>query len=64
MPDADLDQVVADLTGAASGGAGERCMAANRSGGTGSAVVNAKFDKCADFADMRENLKALGDEHV
>jgi malonate-semialdehyde dehydrogenase (acetylating)/methylmalonate-semialdehyde dehydrogenase len=27
MPDADLDQVVADLTGAAFGSAGERCMA-------------------------------------
>src|SRR3546814_16981871 len=27
MPDADLDQVVNDLTGAAFGSAGERCMA-------------------------------------
>ncbi|WP_436426512.1 aldehyde dehydrogenase family protein, partial [Enterococcus faecium] len=27
MPDADLDQVVADLSGAAFGSAGERCMA-------------------------------------
>jgi malonate-semialdehyde dehydrogenase (acetylating)/methylmalonate-semialdehyde dehydrogenase len=33
MPDADLDQVVNDLTGAAFGSAGERCMAPGRRSG-------------------------------
>src|SRR5690606_23627745 len=46
MPDADLDQVVADLSGAAFGSAGERCMALP--------VVVPVGDKTADA--LREKL--------
>jgi malonate-semialdehyde dehydrogenase (acetylating) / methylmalonate-semialdehyde dehydrogenase len=46
MPDADLDQVVSDLTGAAFGSAGERCMALP--------VVVPVGDKTADA--LREKL--------
>jgi malonate-semialdehyde dehydrogenase (acetylating)/methylmalonate-semialdehyde dehydrogenase len=46
MPDADLDQVVADLSGAAFGSAGERCMALP--------VVVPVGDKTAD--DLRAKL--------
>ena len=46
MPDADLDQVVSDLTGAAFGSAGERCMALP--------VVVPVGDKTADA--LRERL--------
>jgi malonate-semialdehyde dehydrogenase (acetylating)/methylmalonate-semialdehyde dehydrogenase len=46
MPDADMDQVVADLTGAAFGSAGERCMALP--------VVVPVTDRTAD--ELREAL--------
>ena len=46
MPDADLDQVVNDLTGAAFGSAGERCMALP--------VVVPVTDRCAN--ELREAL--------
>src|SRR3546814_1870249 len=53
MPDADLDQVVNDLSGAAFGSAGERCMALPVVTPVGEKTANALREKLIDRKSTR-----------
>ena len=64
MPDADLDQVVADLSGAAFGSAGERCMALPVVVPVGEATADALRDKLIPaIAALRVGVSTDDDAH-
>ncbi len=64
LPDADLDQAVADIVGAAYGSAGERCMALPVVVAVGEATANALRDKLvAAIAGLRIGVSTDPDAH-
>ena len=64
MPDADLDQVVTDLTGAAFGSAGERCMALPVVVPVGENTANALREKLVPaIHDLRIGVSSDPDAH-
>ena len=64
LPDADLDQAVADIIGAAYGSAGERCMALPVVVAVGDATADALRDKLvAAIADLRIGVSSDPDAH-